>query len=320
MMDLHKYFTNPFNNPNYGMDKLVAFGTDHLARLIANNPAAIFAARILATTAALAGVGSAFTDDKTKMALRVARKQAKDAFRNALPVAVGKIYGAVESQFGDNGPQLTECFPQGRTVFSSCTDGALAEELQTLINGVTDYQTQLGAPVVASATALLTNWNAVYQTSETSTGNKATTQAAKKAARAALQLELFKNLLTLALNFPDQPDELDVYMQQSLLTPHTPTPPTPPPAALVVARDANGTWTFVNGDPTLIYVQEWVRSSSGTAWSNAGDMRTSHFPAPDADIVPGNVTWWQVKFCGEDGDGNQSTPFSNVISFGPVPA
>jgi hypothetical protein len=27
-----------------------------------------------------------------------------------------------------------------------------------------------------------------------------------------------------------------------------------------------------------------------------------------------------VKFCGEDGDGNQSTPFSNIISFGPVPA
>jgi hypothetical protein len=37
-------------------------------------------------------------------------------------------------------------------------------------------------------------------------------------------------------------------------------------------------------------------------------------------IIPDGVTWWQVKFCGEDGDGNQCTPFSNVISFGPVPA
>ena len=39
--------------------------------------------------------------------------------------------------------------------------------------------------------------------------------------------------------------------------------------------------------------------------------------APDADIVLNGVTWWQVKFCGEDADGSQSTPFSNVISFGP---
>jgi hypothetical protein len=61
-------------------------------------------------------------------------------------------------------------------------------------------------------------------------------------------------------------------------------------------------------------------TSSNTTWSNTGDTQTSHFPAPDADVVPTDVTWWQVKFCGEGGDGNQSTPFSNVISFGPVPA
>jgi hypothetical protein len=240
MKDLHTYFTNPFNDPKISLDELVAFGTDHLARLIANNPAAVFAARITATTTALNGVGGAFTDDKTKLALRKSKKQAKDAFRAALPLAVGKIYGAVQAQFGNPSTQLTECFPQGRTVFNTCADGALAGELQTVINGVTDYQAQLGAPVVAAAMALLTGWTAVFQTSETSTGNKSTTQLAKNNARLALQLELFKNLLTLALNFPDQPDQLDVYMQQNLLSPHTqssaapapaPAPATKPPAA-----------------------------------------------------------------------------------------
>lgn len=53
-------------------------------------------------------------------------------------------------------------------------------------------------------------WNAVYAPSETSSGAKTTTQAAKNAARSALQLELFKNLLTIALNFPRQPDQLDI--------------------------------------------------------------------------------------------------------------
>jgi len=230
MLDLHKYFSNPFNDERISTDELVAFGTDHLARLIANNPAAVFTARITATTTALNGMGGAFTDDKTKLALRKSKKQAKDAFRAALPAAIGKIYGAVQAQFGDAGAQMTECFPQGRSVFTSCTDGALAGELQTLVNGVTDYQTQLGAPVVAAATALLTGWTAVFQTSETSTGSKSTTQLAKNNARLALQLELFKNLLTLALNFPDQPDQLDVYMQQSLLSPHTQSSAAPAPA------------------------------------------------------------------------------------------
>ena len=228
-MDLHKYLTNPFNNPDISMDELVAFGTDHLARLIANDPAAVYAARIAATTTALTGVEGAFTDDKTKLALRKSRKQAKNHFRQALPPAIGKIYGAVTAQFGADGVPTTECFPKGRSKFIRCTDGALAGELQTLINGVTDYQAQLGAGVVAAATALLTGWNAVYSTSETSTGNKSTTQTNKRAARAALQLELFKNLLTLALNFPDQPDHLETYMQQSLLLPHTQSAATPSP-------------------------------------------------------------------------------------------
>ncbi len=231
MMDLHKYITNPFNDPNISMDELVAFSTDHLAKLIANNPAAVFAARIAATNTALTAVGNAFTDDKTKLALRKSKNQAKDNFRNALPPAIGKIYGAVAAQFGEDSAQMTECFPQGRSVFGDCTDGALAGELETLINGVSDYQAQLGAPVLTAATALLMGWNAVFQPSETATGNKATTQAAKNAARAALQLELYKNLLTIGLNFPDQPDHLETYMQQSLLAPHTQSPATPPPPA-----------------------------------------------------------------------------------------
>jgi hypothetical protein len=76
---------------------------------------------------------------------------------------------------------------------------------------VTNHQAQLDAQVVPDATALLAGWNAVYAPSETSSGAKTTTQAAKNAARLALQLELFKNLLTIALNFPRQPDQLDIY-------------------------------------------------------------------------------------------------------------
>ena len=238
-MDLHKYLTNPFNNPNFGMDKLVAFGTDHLARLIANNPAAVFAARITATTTALAGVGGAFTDDKTKLALRKSKKQAKDAFRAALPAAISKIYGAVEGQFSEDSAEFLECFPHGRTVFSNCKDDKLEKDLQTLINGVTAHQPPLAATVVTSATALLTGWLAVYAPSETATGGKTSTQCAKKAARAALSLELFKNLLTLARTFPGQPAQLDVvYAAKPAVAAHArhPARASPPAAAPGTAK------------------------------------------------------------------------------------
>jgi hypothetical protein len=92
------------------------------------------------------------------------------------------------------------------------------------------YQTQLGAPVVASATTLLSGWNAVYQPSESASSIKAAAMGGKNTARGALQLELFKNLLTIALQYPRQPEMVDVYMQQSLLEPHTKSTTTPPPS------------------------------------------------------------------------------------------
>jgi hypothetical protein len=91
------------------------------------------------------------------------------------------------------------------------------------------------------------------------------------------------------------------------------------PLVPVLNRSATGLWTLTYVGPAHDYWQLWVRSSGNAAWSSAGEMRNSGFPATDSDMVPDGVSWWQVKICGEDGDGNPATPFSNIISFGLVP-
>ena len=237
MTDLHKFLVNPFDDGKVGVDALLAFATDHQQRLVANNPGGQFSARITSTAAAIAVVNSAFSDDQTKLAQRKGRKLAKDNFRKALPASIAKLHAAVVAKFGPKGVEMTICFPYGRGVFNTAPDDQLANQLQTLIAGVTGYQVALGAAVVTDATALLAGWNAVYVGSESATGAVTTTQAAKKTAREALQLELFKNLLTLALAFPRQPAVVDTYMRQGLLEgPSTPpakpapTAPTPPVA------------------------------------------------------------------------------------------
>lgn len=232
MINLHRFFMNPFDDDEISMDELLAFSTDHLERLKANNPGGIYAARITATTTAIAGVNTAFSTDESKLGDRKASKQNKNAYRKSLAKKISPLALAVESKFGEGSAEFAKCFPKGRRVFGDSADDQLGNHLQTLITGLTAYQGQLGAQVVTDATALLTGWNAVYAPSESSTGAKTTTQVAKNAARAALQLELFKNLLTIALNFPGSPTSLDTYMQQSLLEDHPaapPTPPTPPP-------------------------------------------------------------------------------------------
>lgn len=228
MITLSRFLDCPFDDPGISLDELAAFSTDHLQRLIANNPGAVFNARITATTTALATVESCTTDDQTKLGLRKARKMAKDTFREALPGNIAKLHAAVVAKFGPDAPELAECFPQGRTVFIKCTDDRVENHLQTLINGLNAHVAQLGAQPAADATGLLSTWLAVYGASESSTAAKTTTQEGKKNARLGLQLELFKNLLTIALNFPRQPAQLALFMQQSLLEDH-PAAPAPPP-------------------------------------------------------------------------------------------
>jgi hypothetical protein len=232
MRDLHIWFTNPFDDPHISMAELLAFTSDHLQRMIAN-PLPALAARVTATQTALGGVSGAFTDDESMLGLRKARKQAKNDYRTALIPRVGAIAIKVQAQFGEGSAEFVECFPHGRTIFSNCPDDEVANNLDILVAGVTAHTPPLAAQIVTDATAIKTGWTAVFSPSESAGGAKTTTIAAKNAARAALQLELFKNLLALATLYPRQPEQLDLYMQQTLLQPHTQTPATPatPPAS-----------------------------------------------------------------------------------------
>lgn len=228
MRDFHIWLTNPFDDPHISLAELLSFTSDHLQRMI-NNPLAVLTSRIGPTTTALAAVAAAFGEDETKLGLRKAQVVLKNSYRHTLPEAVGKIALAVQAKFGEHSAEFVECFPHGRSIFTSSTDDKLAGELQTMINGVHAHVAQLTPQLETDATALLTGWTAVFNPSESSKGAKTSTMAAKATARAALQLELFRNLLMLAQNFPREPEQLDLYMQQSLLYPHTQSAPAPAP-------------------------------------------------------------------------------------------
>ena len=114
MIDLHRFLEVPFDDREISLSELLSFSSDHLARMIANNPGGALTARITATTSSLTLVQDSATDDQTKKAIRKARKQVKDAFRKSLLEEVAKVNGAVVAKYGPNGPEVVECFPQGR--------------------------------------------------------------------------------------------------------------------------------------------------------------------------------------------------------------
>lgn len=217
MIDLHRFLENPFDDPGISLAELLDFSSDHLQRMIANSAGGELTPRITATTSALTLVEDCATDDKTRRAVRKARKQVKDAFRKDLSSEIAMVHAATVAKYGPNAPQVTECFPQGRRIFGECTDDQLAQHLQTLKNCVSAHVADLGAPLVATVQGLVAEWNAIHAASESSSGAVTTSQEGKKSARENLQLMLFLNLLKLGEMFPRQPEKMDLYMRQSLL-------------------------------------------------------------------------------------------------------
>jgi len=229
MYDLHKPFINPFDDTAIAILHLTNFTADHLIRMNNNNTGGFLTARIAVTRTALDTVNTAFESDLTSLGVRKTSKSAKTDYRQTLRDGAADIMLTLQKQYGKKSNMLATFFPLGLTKFNAAQDDAVEKEWTSLITALTAHTAEVGAATVTQATNLKAGWLAVYAPSETTTAAKNAAMEVKNAARQALQLELCKNWLTIALQFPRQPEKLDVYMQPSLLSPHNPAPATPTP-------------------------------------------------------------------------------------------
>ena len=84
-------------------------------------------------------------------------------------------------------------------------------------------------------------------------------------------------------------------------------------------HDNEGAWSvgYIGTLPALWQV--WVRSDLNNDWSNTASYTPANFPVNDIGLMPPGAQWWQIKICGSDSSNNTLTPFSNIVSMGPVP-
>ncbi len=134
----------------------------------------------------------------------------------------------LEVSCGVNSVPLLECFPHGREIFGDCVDSALENHLQQLSACLTPRSAQVGVQHVNDLSGLLSTWIGLYASAASARGVRNNSADARRAASDALRLELFKNLLTLALSFPNQLDKAALYCPQHLLMDHPPGEELPP--------------------------------------------------------------------------------------------
>lgn len=217
MFDLVRFFRNPFNDRRITLNQLVVFASMQLEHMVGSDVEAVLSERISATSAALVALQKTKAGNATKLALRKARVKVKETFRSALPRHLVRIHGALVAAFGPDSAQVLECFPQGRSAFTTCTDQELDEQLLALKTGITPLAAQVGQAQVDAVAELVSSWSALIQQVISNSTRKRGVELARREARQALQRELFRNVLALAQHFLEDEEMARLYCPQYLL-------------------------------------------------------------------------------------------------------
>ena len=153
----------------------------------------------------------------TKLGMQKARTMTKEEFRATLPGAIGKIYGAVIAAYGPDGAEVAECFPEGRRVFRDCKNDDRKQKLQALVTALTGKVPPLAPGVLDGATDLLETWTDIYEAQGAAKGSRKGAASSVQPLRVALELELTKDVLSIALRYLCDQSKVALYFPQELL-------------------------------------------------------------------------------------------------------
>jgi hypothetical protein len=315
MLALVKFVTIPFDE-SIANSLLLTFAETSLGRIVAHNTGILeghFTDRVTPTRAAITAAEAVVTDINVKLALQKARTEAKENFVAALPANVAKVYGAVLAVFGPNAPEMTEFFPLGRTVFSQCANEQLNNHLEQLAAAVTAHAAALPAATATLASGLVTGWAAVYSAAGAAKDAKGVSALARDAAIQALRVELFKNIMTCGLYFPDDTDKAELLFPQYLLEGRS-AATTPGPATLALqsfnAQSHVATFTLSAEGATSFRMYRRLAGEADLTQVSA-DIAATDGAATFSIVLEGTATY---EFAAEGVNGTRVGERSEIVT------
>ena len=231
MIDLKRFFINPFGDRQISDDELRTFTEDHLGRLSAANTGSEFDARLTNTTAAFNAFFGQVASEELKVALQKAATQTMNVRWSAF-VAYTTSRGAarVVDRAGKPSALYTQFFPRGLDEYHQVTvadSQSLAERVKQL---ATTNAVTLGQDFVDAVTLLVNDYDTARGAQVTAKGTTVDAGTDRRADRDAMEVQLFDNLLALAQKHKGNPAAAASYFNQSLLEEAQPTPTPVPPA------------------------------------------------------------------------------------------
>lgn len=233
-MNIEKYFEILFARSSISNGELKNFAEDHRAKLNSHNNSGPLSGQFADLLAALnplydSFVGRISTEDSAS-----AGQQGETISKNEALASFCHLVSLREARVRDKFPKgsapYEEFFPHGLSEYNRPTMAKAVVLMDRMVDKATKFVADTGADMVTEFTAARSAFQNARTEQVEQKGEVSEAASLRRAARAALELQLQKNLLTIALMFVGQPERAKDFFDQSKLKNPVHTPPAPPPA------------------------------------------------------------------------------------------
>ncbi len=217
METISNLFIDLFEVKDLTNNRLESYAVNHLARMVANNPAGKLDALIADTQTAIIAFQQSKNNRYSSLGNRKAYTATKQQARDAFTVFIRQQEGTVRGKFGKKSEPYLQFFPNKLTAFDRATATGYDLLVKNIVARATQYVAELGVDFKNEASSLAT----AYLTAETeqveTKGIVAATSSQVSKERAALTKQLTYNALVIAAIFLLQEEKAKVYFNTSLL-------------------------------------------------------------------------------------------------------
>jgi len=219
MKNLEGYFKNPFAGTRASFYSKNRFSDEHIGRLTANNGGGQYTAMITETIEKHEAFFGQFTNVKIKDALRQQQTQLVDELLEAFRKRVSRLNNLLIVNEVNNTPLYEQFFPHGVMAFTDGTNKGNALNNMTLIHKAVQANAGVsgGSDAVNEFAGFMEQWEVLRSLQLKLMGETIGGRTTRDAAGAEWEKQMFKNLLSLALQFINQPEMVDDFFNQSVL-------------------------------------------------------------------------------------------------------
>lgn len=233
MISIERLFQLIFADSQISRAELRLFTEDHLAKLRAQNMSGPFAGQFVSLITATETAFNRFIDTLSAEDSAGAERQGdtitKDAALESFIALVRRRETRIKDRLGKPSAGYEEFFPHGLTEYGKPTMAQAPVLMDRMVLKATKYSAQVGAELITEFTNARSAFVEARSAQVDQKGDVSEIVEERRMARTAVEVQLQKNFLTIALLNVGHPEVVKDYCDQSLLKNPVHAPATPAP-------------------------------------------------------------------------------------------